>query len=300
MILPNFLIIGAAKSGTTAIYTYIKQHPDIFMSSPKELRYFSYRGPYPEGLDEKYIHKGVTTFEEYIAHFSEVKDEKIIGEASPMYLYVPGTAERIHAVIPNVKLFAILRNPIDRAFSAYMHAIRDWLEPSSSFKMALEKEQERIEAGWGILWHYIKAGFYYEQLNRYYEIFDPCQIKVVLYNDLVKTPGELMKSIFDYLEVDPNFIPDMIAKPNVSGFPKNSKFHKFMYRLFMQDNIIKHVGRKLFSESFRRRVMVNMRLINLEKRSMPDDIRKQLKDLFVDDIRKLENLIDRDLAFWLE
>lgn len=299
MTLPNFLLIGAAKSGTTAIYTYIKQHPEIFMSTPKELRFFSYPGSYPEGLDEKYIHKGVTSLDEYVAHFDDVKDEKAIGEASPMYIYTPDTAERIKAAIPNVKLLAILRNPTDRAYSAYMHAIREWNEPAESFREALEKEPERIEAKWGLLWHYTNAGFYFEQLDRYYKIFNRDQIKVVLYDDLVNDPQGLMRDIFEFLGVDPTFIPDTSARPNVSGFPKSPWFHKFMHRLFMEDNPIKYFSRILFPKKLRQGVMVNMRLMNLEKRIMPDDIRAELNDLFRDDIRRLENLINRDLAFWI-
>lgn len=269
------------------------------MSTPKELRYFSYTGPYPEDLDEKYIHRGETTLEDYKAHFQDVKDEKVIGEASPMYLYTPGTAERIREVIPDVKLLAILRNPVDRAFSAYVHAIRDWNEPAPSFRAALEKEQERIDAGWGILWHYTNAGFYYEQLNRYYQVFDRHQIKVVLYDDLLKDARALMRTIFEYLEIDPSFTPDTTARPNVSGFPKNPGFHQFMYRLFMQDNPIKRISHVIFPKAFRQKVMVNMRQINLEKRSMPEDIRGELGDLFHEDIRKLEKLIGRDLSNWV-
>lgn len=297
--MPNFLLIGAAKSGTTAIYTYIKQHPEIFMSTPKELRFFSYSGSYPEGLDEKFLHKGVTTLNEYIAHFDAVKDEKAIGEASPMYLYTPGAAEKIKTTIPDIKLLAILRNPVDRAYSAYMHAIREWNEPADSFREALKKEPERIAAGWGMLWHYTNAGFYSEQLERYYGIFDPGQIKVVLYDDLVKNTEYLMKNIFEFLDVDSTFVPDTSARPNVSGFPKNSGFHKFMYRLFMEDNPIKQISRIIFPKKLRRDVMVNMRLLNLEKKKMPKDIRSELTDLFREDITKLEKLINRDLSFWV-
>jgi hypothetical protein len=299
MTLPNFLIIGAAKSGTTAIYAYIKQHPDIFMATPKELRYFSYSGPDPENLSEEYIHKGVTTLEAYQQHFSEVASQKIIGEASPMYLYWPGTAERIKETIPDVKMLAILRNPVDRAYSSYMHAIRDWREPAGSFNAALEKEQERIDAGWGILWHYRNAGFYYQQLSRYYDIFEPDQIKVALYDDLLSNPFALIKDIFAFLEVDQAFSPDISSHPNISGFPKNKRFHEFMNQLFQKDNPIKTISRKLFPESLRRKVMEKMREPNLEKLVMPIDTRLELIESFHDDIRNLEKLIQRDLSLWL-
>jgi len=300
MTLPNFLIIGAAKSGTTALYLYLKQHPDIFMTTPKELRYFSYNGPYPKDLHEDYIHRGVTTFKEYEQHFEEVTDEKAIGEASPMYLYVPGTAEKIKETLPDVKLMAILRNPIERAYSAYTHALRDWKEDAGSFRVALEKEPERILAGWGLLWHYTQAGFYYQQLKRYYEVFDSGQIKVILHDDLVSNPRGLLREIFEFLEVDPSFEPDISARPNISGFPKNKKFHAFMYRLFMRPNPFKWLGRRIFSQTLRRKVMVKLREENLERREMSEEVRNKLRTIFREDINRLEQLVGRDLSHWLE
>ena len=301
MTLPNFLLIGAAKSGTTALHAYLRQHPEIFMATPKELRFFSYSGPYPPDLDEDYIHRGVTTLAEYQAHFEGAKGYAIIGESSPMYLYYPGTAERIKKTLPeNVKLLAILRNPVDRAFSAYTHALRDWLETAQSFEEALSKEQERIEAGWGILWHYTHAGFYFEQLSRYYRIFRPDQIKVVLHDDLVADSQKLVRDIFTFLNVDPTFQPDLSSRPNISGFPKNPQFHEWMRRLFMEDNPIKRLSRKILPKTLRQKVMVDLRERNLEKRAIPEDINRYLHELFREDIQQLEILLDRDLSSWLD
>lgn len=298
MTLPNFLIIGAAKSGTTAIYTYIKQHPQIYMSPRKELRFFSNITP-PPNVPKEYIHEGVSTLEEYESFFDGVRDEKAYGESSPMYLYTPGTAERIKATLPHVKLFAILRNPVDRAYSAYTHGLRDWIEPATTFEEALALEQERIRAGWGMLWHYTQAGFYYEQLKRYYEIFDPSQIMVVLHDDLVQDVDGLLRKLFIYLDVDPDFKPDTTSRPNASGFPKNEALHKWMRRLFYEDNIIKDISAKVFPRSFRKSVVRNVRKVNLEKRRLPEKTREELQEVFHEDIQKLEGLLNRDLSKWL-
>lgn len=296
MTLPNFLIIGAAKSGTTAIYTYIKQHPEIFMSPRKELRYFSNINPPPKNIP---YHEGVDSLEEYKSYFEKVTNERIIGESSPMYLYTPGAEERIKTLIPDVKLFAILRNPIDRAYSAYMHAKRDWKEPMDSFQEALDKENERIEAGWGMLWHYINAGYYFEQLSRYFHIFDPSQIKVVLYDDLVNNPYKLLQDLFLFMNVDTKFRPDISSRPNVSGFPKNEWFDNILRKLFIDDNPLKRFSQLLLSPSFRNKVTTKIRVANLEKRAMPLEIRKQLTSIFSRDIHQLEKLINRDLSMWL-
>lgn len=299
MTLPNFLIIGAAKSGTTAIYTYIKQHPEIYMSPRKELRYFSNITPPSANVPKEYLHESVSTLEEYESFFDGVTTEKVYGESSPMYLYTPGTAERIQAVLSDVKLFAILRNPVDRAYSAYTHGLREWKEPANTFEEALALEPERIRAGWGMLWHYTQSGFYYQQLSRFYNIFDHSQIKVVLHDDLVRDVDQVLRDIFTFLGVDPDFKPDTSARPNVSGFPKSEFKHKLMKHLFMNSNPIKSVSRKLFPEKFRRHVMVTMREKNLEKRQISIETKKKLQDLYREDVQMLSQLIDRDLSRWL-
>ncbi len=298
MTLPNFLIVGAAKSGTTAIQSYINQHPDIFMSDPKELRFFSYTGPAPQDLPAIYTHHGVTTLQEYQLHFKDADTKKIIGEASPMYLYEPGTAERIRQTIPDVKMLMILRNPVDRAYSAYLHAVRDWIEPAKTFTEALAMEQERIDAGWGMLWHYTHAGFYYEQLMRYYQNFDSNQIKVVLYDDLIDDMDALLTDIFEFLDIDPTFKPDTSSHPNVSGYPINHNYHKLIYELFFVNNLKNKINNKKYPKMSQNKTMDSLRSINLGKKTMPDEIRQSLNAVFSQDIKKLESLIHRDLSSW--
>jgi hypothetical protein len=299
MTLPNFLIIGAAKSGTTALYEYLNQHPDIFLSEVKELRFFSYTNENTSHVPEIYLHKGVTTIEEYIKHFEDVKDETIIGEASPMYLYTPGTAERIKSTIPNAKLLAILRNPVDRAFSAYSHAIREWKEPALSFREGLDLENDRIAQGWGMLWHYINAGYYYKQLKPYYDTFNKEQLKITLYDDLVSDGQKLIKEIFIFLGVDPDFIPDISHKPNVSGFPKSEGLHQLMGFLSEKKNPFRWISRKLLPRSIRKKAIEEIREKNLQKHKLDPELRHELREVFYEDIKNLENLIQRDLSSWL-
>ena len=149
MTLPNFLVIGAAKSGTSSLYMYLKQHPEIYMSPIKEPHFFSFddESKMTKGPGDP-IHKAITNFDDYQAQFDGVTDEKAIGEASTSYLYRPEAPGRIHAMLPDAKLIVILRNPVDRAFSAYMHVVRDKRETSKDFAEALSKEESRKAAGW--------------------------------------------------------------------------------------------------------------------------------------------------------
>ncbi|MDP6150009.1 MAG: sulfotransferase, partial [Gammaproteobacteria bacterium] len=169
--LPTFLVIGAPKCGTTSLYHYLDQHPDVYLSPVKEPQYFAFAG---QQLDFRgpgvTINNAVTELADYRKLFSGASVEKAIGEASALYLSVPGTAERIRAQIPDVRLIAILRRPADRAFSSYMHLIRDDREPMRDFAAALAAEEQRIADNWGFLWRYKQLGRYYEQLKHYYDI----------------------------------------------------------------------------------------------------------------------------------
>jgi hypothetical protein len=269
------------------------------MSPKKELRYFSNIAPQLKDVPHQYIHESISSLEEYKFFFDGVTNERVIGESSPTYLYTPGTAENIKVHIPHVKMLAILRNPVDRAYSAYTHALREWKEPAKSFKEALTLENQRIDAGWGMLWHYVNAGFYYQQLTHYYQHFDPSQIKVVLYDDLVNDPYKLLEDLFLFLEVDANFKPDISSRPNVSGFPKIEWFDNILRKLFIDDNPLKRFSQILLPLSFRKKFTTKIRAANLEKRKMPSEIRKQLASEFLEDIQQLEKLIKRDLSMWM-
>jgi hypothetical protein len=301
MTLPNFLIIGAAKSGTTALYRYLYDHPQIFMSERKELHYFSYpetskltRGP------DTYHRIAVSTLDEYKNCFSKVKDEIAIGEASPSYLYLPGTAQRIKKTIPDVKLIAILRNPVDRAYSAYMHAIRDGWEPISDFYSALAQEQKRIDAGWEIAWHYTNMGFYFQQINRYYQVFNSSKIKIFLYDDLLNDPLGLIRDIFRFINVDDTFIPDISIRPNVSGRLRSRFIYDLTNRIFIKSNPIKSLSRSVLPEKIRWRFTTVLRNMNIKKKKMPEDARMKLVPIFKEDILKLQELTSLDLTNWLD
>ncbi len=301
MTLPNFLIIGAAKCGTSSLYMYLKQHPDIFMSPIKEPHFFSFTSETKktQGPGDT-VTEAITDLEEYVHLFDGVKNEKAIGEASPTYIYQPNAAKRIHNLIPNAKLIAILRNPADRAFSAFMHVVRDRREPENDFSTALMHEQQRIEDGWGPIWHYKNGGYYFEQLSRYYDLFPPEQIKVLLYDDLISNPAEFLKKIFHFLEVNENFLPDTSLNFNVSGKQKSKLIHTLSLALFNKPNPIRWLSRKIIPERYRWKTTNWVREQNLQKQGIPPKIKNQLLEAYKSDIKKLEGLIDQDLSHWFK
>ena len=159
----------------------------------------------------------LTTLNEYLAMFNDVKNEKAIGEASPSYIYNQKAPQLIKEHLPNVKIIAILRQPTDRAYSNYLHSKRADRENVTSFKEAIALENKRIENNWSPLYHYIEKGYYSVQLKRYFDLFSEKNIKIYLFEDVVKNTKETLKDIFKFLEVDENVEIDTSKKANVSG-----------------------------------------------------------------------------------
>ena len=297
---PNFLIIGAAKSGTSALYWYVRQHPEIYMSPVKEPHFFGYENapPNAQGPDD-FVNTAITNLDGYLALFNDVKEEKAIGEASPTYLYLPRAVERIHYHIPRARLIAILRQPAERAFSAYMHVVRDQRESAEDFSKALALEDERIAQNWGPLWHFKKLGCYTEQLGRYYERFDRDQLRVYLHNEFSADPLAVLQDIFRFLNVDETFVPDMRVKANVSGVQKSKVAYRLINSFFNRPNPVRYISRRVIPEDRRWLFTTTVRNRNLTRASMPSEIRRELTEYYRDDILQLQDLIDRDLSHWL-
>lgn len=294
MKMPNFLIIGAAKSGTTSLYSYLAQHPQIYMSPLKEPHFFTFEGQNInfKGLGDSKTHSSIITdLESYSNLFQDVSDEIAIGEASTTYLSVTGTAERIKNYLPNIKLIAILRDPSERAYSSFLHLVRDGREKVIDFRQALQEEEVRTLENWSYLWRYKQMGFYYQQLQRYYNLFELRQIKVYLYEDLKNNPLVFFKDVFRFLEVDEAFIPDTSEKYNVSGIPRNRLLHDMLHK----KNLIRTFLRYLVPKTFRQII----RSYNLIKPDIPLEIRRELIGDYQQDILKLQDLIQRDLSSWL-
>ncbi len=301
MTLPNFLLIGAAKSGTSSVYMYLKQHPDIFMSPIKEPHYFSFDtdSKLTKGPGDP-IYKAVTDFNEYQRLFDGVTFEKAIGEASTSYLYRPEAPGRIHDLLPDAKLIAILRDPAERAFSAYMHVVRDRRETSRDFAEALQREDTRKKDNWDPIWHFTSVSSYYEQLSRYVNLFNREQFRVFLYSDLIVDKRGTLREMFEFLGVDPDFVPDSSVRFNVSGEQKSRGVEKLTQLIFNTPNPIRWLSRRLVPELWRGNLTNWVRQRNLKRKPIPADIRVKLIDLFREDILKLQGLIDRDLSPWLE
>jgi hypothetical protein len=305
MTLPNFLVIGAGKSGTTSLWRYLGQHPDVYVSPVKEPNFFALEGKSldfgaPKNMTRNINSWSVTNLGAYRDLFNEVSGEKAIGEASPLYLYFPDAPGRIRHYIPDVRLIAILRNPVERAYSAFTHLVHHNVEPFTDFARALQEEEARIEANWEWTWHYKRAGFYYEQLSRHYETFDREQIRVYLYEDLCDDPIGLLRDLFGFIGVDEAFagtLPaDALTKHKASRFPRSRALHHFL----RYPNPFKSVLKPFLPEGLRRTATKQLWSWNFAKPpALSLKIRQDLTALYHEDIEKLQDLIGRDLSRWL-
>jgi hypothetical protein len=296
--LPNFLVIGAAKCGTTALYEYLGQHPDVFLSPNKEPQFFAFE-------DETLCFRGpgvtinqtaVTSLEAYRTLFAGARGEKAVGEASALYLYVPKAADRIRQHVPGARLLAVLRDPIDRAYSSFMHLRREGREPLSDFRAALAAEPGRIADNWGFLWRYLDLGRYHVQLRRFYERFPREQLRVLLYDDFRDAQGAALRSVFGFLEVDEGFRPDTSLRHNVSGIPRS----RWLYELVSGRGPAGRVLGAVVPAALMARVRARAASRLLRQEPLDPELRAELVERVREDVLRLQDLLGRDLSRWLE
>jgi hypothetical protein len=299
--LPNFLIIGAAKSGTTSLQAYLDQHADVFFSPSKEPNYFALAdiplpqpGPAPPDVLYHLLYRhSVTDYETYLALFEGVGSQRAVGEASVRYLYYPEAPGRIRALLPDARLVAVLREPVSRLYSHYCMNVQYQLEPLD-LQAAIEAEPSRREAAWGWDWHYVAIGRYAEQLERYFALFDREQIKVVLYDDFVARPLDVFRDIGRHIGVDDGFVPDMSDRGKVAYRARNLTLDRWLHWPNpLRAGLERHLPRQLVSGAIGRLERWNSAPVpRLDRR-----LRSQLSGLFDADTRRLEDMLGRHLPW---
>lgn len=300
MTLPNFLIIGAAKSGTTTLYNSIKQHPKIYLSPLKEPHFFSH------GLSgntniavEHYgnFKSPISDLETYQALFDDVSDETAIGEASTSYLIHPNAAERIHSQIPDAKMIAILRNPIDRAYSAFLMKCRIQKRDMSDSQQLLKEFEDEVRKSYGEN----NTGLYHRKIQKYLEYFNADQLKIIAFQHFQRDFSHVIQEIFSFLNVSPEIHIEKPGVRNKGGVPRNKLvFHSLesvrkgfntTVRPFIPDTVVDRMYN----------FYTNVRNQTLEKPpELPLEIRHKLLTLYQDDILELQNTLQQDFSMWLE
>jgi len=296
--LPNFLVVGAEKCGTTSLYQYLKQHPDVYLPAKKELHYFTYAdiGTIARGPGESDILAfACATEEEYELHYRGAGPHLAVGEVSPSYFYFSQVSERICSELDHPKIIIMLRNPIDKAHSQYMHLVRDNKEKLPLFD-ALMAEQERIEAGWGPLWRYTESCLYSARISKYLEVFGEGHVKIGLFEELTKDPQAFVRDLFEFLGVAADRAIDTSRVYNKSGRPRSRLLADFLAR----PNPMTAAARRWVPEKVRDRVKHAVLNLNTGRKDTIDDrSRAYLRERFADDVRELKQILQRRLN-WLD
>lgn len=301
--LPRFFIVGAAKSATSSLDRYLNQHFDIFMAPQKETHYFAssvmtrFNGP----GDERVINGTIKDLKVYEELFEDAKSVQQVGESSVYYLYYhERVIPEMKALVPNAKIIISLRNPVDRAFSAYMHLVRDSRE-TLSFSAGIEAIQERQRQGFEPIWDYIGGGRYSAAVQHYIEEFGRQHVKVILYDDIVDDILSVMNDIFEFLNVSQKVSIDTSLTYNVSGIPKN----RWLYDFLIHENAIRRVA-KMFMPGTVRYIIKDKLLRTFYSRDafrQPAGLTNEMRQIlygqfFHDDIEQLERTIRQDLSKW--
>lgn len=299
--IPNFLVGGPPKCASTSLYFYLKQHPEIFMSQVKQTKFFSV---FYERGSEYYIK----------THFSEVKDEKMIGEATPTYFLLPFVAERIKKYNPNMKIIFCLRNPVERTFSGWSMRVNNGTE-HLSFRDALlenlkqretvkfETEEEAKEWAGDMLRSdrleetgfrtYLEGSLYAYNLKNYFKHFPASQIKIIFLDKLNKDLHGTMKDVFTFLGVDNTY---QIQNTEQKNTYKKSRI-KFLDPILGKNKKLSKVLSKAMPKSFKKKVLETMYVEGSKNRITPED-RKFAYEILKDEIAETEKLLNVDLSHW--
>lgn len=308
MPLPNFFVIAPARSGTTTLHRLLDQHPEIYMCPIKETHFFATevgsRKKAPVGqncirrlIAAKAYQARITDIETYSRLFDGVKEEKAIGEACPTYFRSPRAPERMKRYVPEAKFVVVLRNPVDRAFSAYTSRARrhGWsMEgfaeiPHLYTKLGPEEASKRFS--------FVEGGYHSVYLKRYLEFFDKGVIQVRLFDELIWDIQGALRQIYAFLGVDESFSAEASMRYGATGLPRDWLLHTLLEK--STGSLAFRICLRPLVPGALRRAVSRLRNWNLVKPEIPPDVRRDWMRLYEEDIREVEKLTDMDLSGWL-
>lgn len=285
--LPNFLVIGTEKGGTTWLYQQLKKHPDIFLPESKELHFFN---RYSSNLADRNNFKlGLRWYGDF---FNGYNGQRAIGEVTPMYICDPEAPARIKDTLPGVKLIAVLRNPVNRAYSHYWMA-KNKNHVKASFKEIIEQEEPR----------FIKRGLYYEQLRVYYTLFRPEEIMVVFYEEVFENPSYWMAELSDFLGIDGSFYNenDISLHEKVyqsAGYKSTALLNA---KNFITQKLRRNRSTGKIIDFFKRqgigKILKKVNSVEKQYEKINEEDAARLRDYYSDDLKKLAILINKPLPF---
>jgi hypothetical protein len=300
MALPDFLLVGAPKSGTTALHVALARHPQLCLSHVKEPKYFLVDGPPPTGGgpgDAKTYSEYVWKREEYGTLWDHATPGQLCGESTTLYLQDPTAHERIQKTVPDAKLIAVLRDPVDRAHSNWSHLRSAGLETVADFPRACMLGERRAAQGWGPFWQYLEIGRYGAQLQHLYSLFPQEQVLILLYRELREQPIETLDRVCSFLGVKTGVLDELPAEnvtSHVSEGVVNAVLHKAVQGI---DALGSHTPEALH----RAALSIGVKLLQREQRTRPAltfEDRRLLLPHYADDLKVLEAVTGQSFGHW--
>ena len=271
MRLPTFLIAGAMRSGTTSLNAYLRQHPDVSVSQPKEVHFFDTN--FTKGVDW------------YLQHFPDSDDSVAVGEATPDYMYHPEAMERLNETLPDSRILILLRDPVDRAYSHYWHN-RSRGKEDLPFGAALDAETERIRDQGSpdrAVYSYVDRGQYFRQLNSMLSRIARERVLIQTFDELTADPAAVYKRTCRFIGVSDDFIPDLLGDP-VNAFVE--------FRSKTMRNLTKALPKKLRDAVGR----LNMREDSTYE-PISDEAAERIRELTRSDSQQLEDLLGQPVPW---
>jgi hypothetical protein len=289
MVRPDFFLVGAPKSGTTAMAQYLAEHPEVSMCAWKEVHYFA-----PDLFPQRSL-----TESEYLDLFPSSPGAKRVGEASVWYLYSEHAAERISAFAPQAEIIIMLRDPVEMLHSLHAEfsfTTKEQVDFETALALDPDREAGRAERRF-VPRSYRSAAMYSEQVERYMRLFGRDRLHIVIFDDLSRDASAEYRRVCRFLGVDGGFTPDLRVV-NSSKRMRSPELGRFLRH---PPETLRRVVRTVIPPRMRTRLWkkaVTANRVSAPRVPMPDGLRRQLQEEFADDVDRLSELIQRDLSHW--
>jgi len=262
---PGFIVAGSAKCGTTSVFHYASQHPDIYLPRKESFFFISSVHSSANRADPLYRRRVISSLNDYKSLFADCSAEKVVGEIATGYLYYYKYAiPEIKQVLGDPGIVIILRNPVERAYSGYAHLLKSRVT-NKSFGDQLRREKYYQQNNYDFMWYLIDLGFYSQ-----------------------------------FVGVDSAFTPDTSIRYNTSGIPSDKLHNRFLYQKNIK-GFLRRSAKLLFSDKSYKHIRIFLRDRSLEKTpELPAALYSELLLLYKDDIHLLQGLVDKDLTSWLD
>ena len=293
---PNFIIAGFPKCGTTSLHHYLDEHPEIYMPTQKELHFFTCNilSKLNKGPNDAIVKRTqINSSEKYLNFYKSVRNEIAIGDASPSYINYPSQFKKIKEYLNDPKVIIILRDPIDRAYSNYLHLKREHRE-TLTFKEAIFREDQRKINKYSDFWYYKFNSTYYDKIIKAKETFS--NVLILTSEELSNNSDATLKNVYKFLEVDDTFK----LKRKVNNFNKGGHFKENIFtKIIFQPSTLKNIIKKFIKPTPFLKIIISKiaNIFSKKPQKIDDESLKYLKKYFRKEVEKLETL-NIDTSKW--